>query len=125
MHKSKLEFTMELHLKAAGVAYETEYHFHPERKWRFDFAIPAERIGIEVEGGIWTQGAHTRGTGFSEDCEKYNAATIEGWSVLRYTAKTLHQCTDDIGKILARRREKFALQSQPKQDSSQSQSSTQ
>jgi len=63
----------------------TEYHFHPERKWRFDFAYPSRKIGIEVEGGTWVQGRHSQGAGFEKDCEKYNQAALMGWIVLRYT----------------------------------------
>jgi very-short-patch-repair endonuclease len=66
-----------------------EFKFHPERKWRFDFAWPAQRVALEVEGGIWTQGRHTRGSGFAKDIEKYNAAAVAGWRVVRCTPGTL------------------------------------
>ena len=68
-------------------AGEREFRFHPKRKWRFDFAWPEARVGLEVEGGVWTQGRHTRGTGFSEDCVKYNEAQLLGWRVLRVTGE--------------------------------------
>lgn len=42
---------------------------------------------VEVEGGIYTNGRHTRGKGFEKDCEKYNWATMEGWKVIRVTKK--------------------------------------
>lgn len=60
-----------------------EHKFHPARKWRFDYAIPAHKIAIEVEGGVWTGGRHTSPKGFLGDIEKYNAATVMGWRVLR------------------------------------------
>ena len=69
----------------------TEHRFHPERKWRFDFAWPAWRVALEVEGGVWTGGRHTRGAGFVKDMEKYNAATCLGWRFLRVQPKDL--CT--------------------------------
>lgn len=62
-----------------------EYRFHPKRRWRFDLAIPEHKIAIEIEGGAWSNGRHTRGKGFIKDMEKYNAATVLGWKVLRYT----------------------------------------
>ena len=42
-------------------------------------------LAIEVEGGIWTNGAHSRGKHYNSDCDKYNNATLMGWSVLRFT----------------------------------------
>lgn len=63
-----------------------EYQFAAPRKWRFDFAFPAHMLAVEIEGGIWNEGRHTRGAGFAADVEKYNAATMAGWRVLRYTA---------------------------------------
>lgn len=60
-----------------------EHKFHPTRKWRFDYAIPAHKIAIEVEGGVWTGGRHTSPKGFLNDMEKYNTATVMGWRVLR------------------------------------------
>jgi very-short-patch-repair endonuclease len=62
-----------------------EYRFHPTRKWRFDFAWPENKRAMEVEGGVWTGGRHTRGSGFLKDCEKYNAAASLGWRVFRFT----------------------------------------
>jgi very-short-patch-repair endonuclease len=66
-----------------------ELRFHPVRRWRFDYAIPSHKIAIEVEGGVWTQGRHTRPKGFLGDMEKYNTATALGWRILRVTPETL------------------------------------
>ena len=66
-----------------------EFIFHPTRKWRFDFAIPAYKIAIEVEGGVWTGGRHTRPHGFLGDIEKYNAGTLLGWRIFRVTPDDL------------------------------------
>lgn len=66
-----------------------EYRFHPTRRWRFDYAIPSHKIAIEVEGGVWIQGRHTRGSGFIKDMEKYNAAAALGWRLIRVTPQNL------------------------------------
>lgn len=66
-----------------------ELRFHPKRRWRFDFAWPAHRIALEVEGGVWTGGRHTSSSGFLKDMEKYNAAALLGWRVLRCEPKRL------------------------------------
>lgn len=60
-----------------------EYKFHPTRKWRFDYAFIQGKVALEVEGGVWTGGRHTRGSGFVKDMEKYNAAATMGWRVIR------------------------------------------
>ena len=64
---------------------ELEWRFDAVRKWRFDLAWPGKRIGMEVDGGVWSGGRHVRGAGFEKDCEKCNAATLAGWRVYRVT----------------------------------------
>lgn len=66
-----------------------KFKFHPKRRWRFDYAIPEYRIALEVEGGVWTGGRHTRPQGFLGDIEKYNTATLMGWRVFRTTPDDL------------------------------------
>ena len=83
---SEGEETLALHIRAAGLPEPVrEFRFHPQRRWRFDFAWPALKVAAEVEGGTWAGGRHTRGSGFEGDCRKYNAAVIDGWRVLRFT----------------------------------------
>jgi len=59
-----------------------EYRFHPLRKWRFDYAWPAHMLAMEIDGGVWTQGRHSRGAGKIADMEKLSEAAILGWRVL-------------------------------------------
>lgn len=75
-----------------------EHAFHPDRKWRFDFAWLDQRIALEVEGGIWIGGGHSRGSGVAKDIEKYNAATVLGWRIIRCQPRDL--CTTEtVGMI--------------------------
>lgn len=77
-------------LKLAGLAFpEFEYRFHPVRKWRADFAWPDLKILAEYEGGVYTNGAHTRGKHYESDCEKYNEAALAGFVVLRFTVNMI------------------------------------
>lgn len=78
----------------------TEYRFCPTRRWRFDLAYPDRKIAIEAEGGAFTRGRHTRGIGMTLDCEKYNAAVVRGWRVLRYTAANINQVSDDLTALM-------------------------
>jgi hypothetical protein len=66
-----------------------EMRFAEPRRWRFDYAWPHLKVALEVEGGIWTNGRHTRGKGFLGDLEKYNTAALMGWVVLRVEPKKL------------------------------------
>lgn len=94
MSKSELEERLALQIRAVGLPEPVrEHRFHPVRKWRFDFAYPERKIGIEVEGGVWVKGRHTRGSGFIEDCEKYNEAALLGWAVLRFPVNMIEDGT--------------------------------
>ncbi len=64
-----------------------EYRFHPTRRWRFDWAWPDQKVALEIDGGIWTRGAHGRGAGIARDQEKTNHAAALGWRVLRVEPK--------------------------------------
>lgn len=62
-----------------------EFLFHYKRKWRFDFAYPDLKLAIEVNGGAFSRGRHTRGKGYEDDCEKLAEAAILGWRVISVT----------------------------------------
>ena len=59
-----------------------EVRFHPGRKFAFDVAWMDYMVAMEFQGGIWTNGRHTRGKGYIRDCVKLNEASILGWRVL-------------------------------------------
>lgn len=64
---------------------QKEFIFHPTRKWRFDYSWPELKVALEIHGGIFTNGRHTRGKGFSEDKVKMNSAQLLGWIVIEAT----------------------------------------
>lgn len=66
-------------------APERELCLVPGRRWRSDFVWREARLIVETEGGTWSGGRHTRGSGFEGDCRKYNALTLLGWRVIRIT----------------------------------------
>ena len=70
-----------------GLDIVKEFQFHPERKWRFDYAIPSLRIAIEIDGAVWTYGRHNNAKGYIGDMEKLNTAASMGWLVLRFTTE--------------------------------------
>ena len=69
---------------------EPEHRFHPARKFRWDYAWPAAKLALEVQGGIWTGGKHGRGSGIVKDMEKYNLGATLGWRLLLVQPKELY-----------------------------------
>ena len=70
-----------------------EEHRFCKRRWRFDLAWVDRKLAVEIEGGTWSHGRHTRGKGFKGDCVKYNEATLLGWRVFRVTTDMVNDGT--------------------------------
>lgn len=90
MAESDLERRLAFDLRVMKIPHVREYRFTPNRTWRFDFVIGTPEVGtfaVEVEGGIFSGGRHTRGSGFQRDLEKYNRASAIGWRVLRFSGQ--------------------------------------
>lgn len=100
------EAAFALHCRAEKLEPVREHIFDPHRKWRFDFAFldtdKGIKLAVEIEGGIWTNGAHTRGKHFESDAEKYNSAALMGWVVLRYSTEMVYRgdAINDVLKII-------------------------
>ena len=79
----------------------TEHRFHETRRWRIDyyFSCKGVRVALEVEGGVHTNGRHTRGAGFMKDMEKYNALAAAGIYLVRTTPSQLF--TQGLRDVLA------------------------
>ncbi len=87
---------LEKHLRELGLQYQCEYPFAAQigRKWRFDYLLTDIRNGnalvaIEIEGGLYVRGRHTRGKGYQGDLDKYNHATMMGYRVLRFSTQDI------------------------------------
>ena len=88
MSRAEAEFALQLRtVGALNAGCEREYRFHETRRWRFDFAWPAEMVAVEVEGTtkFGAIGRHQSHAGFQGDVEKYAEALLLGWRVLRVT----------------------------------------
>ena len=92
--------TMLVIAKEIPSGLEFEYKFDKVRKWRFDYAYPEYKLAIECNGSVWTQGRHTRGSGFIKDMEKFNAANLQGWHILQYTPNQITEFIDDVNKFI-------------------------
>ena len=110
MSKSDLERSFEYYARIAKLpAWECEFVFHPTRKWRFDVCWPEVLFYVELEGGVYSGGRHVRGSGYTKDCEKYNAAVMLSWTGLRFTTEMLKKdpmgCMEQIKRVLIARQE--------------------
>lgn len=106
--------TFRMLLQNAGLPMPVQEHrFHETRRWRFDHAWLSEKVALEIEGGVWSGGRHTRGAGFKKDMEKYNTATRMGWRVVRVTPDQLNQreTIEMIQELLMGPHQSTALQS--------------
>lgn len=89
--ESPLSVKFRLQLRANKIDdYTLEHKLHPARRWKFDIAFEWAKIAVEIEGGVFTRGRHTRPMGFMADCEKYNTAALMGWKVLRIHTRTIN-----------------------------------
>ncbi len=105
---SRLEDQVEKELIELGVEYHRQYQFHATRKWKADFAIWCafpeshaffgKTILLEIEGGEFSGGRHTRGTGLVNDCIKYNEAVMCGYIILRFSGLMVKR--GDVKKYL-------------------------
>jgi len=87
-----------------------EYNFSPTRGWRFDYAFVDRKIACEVEGGIWRRGggAHSHPMGIERDIEKYNAAAVLGWRILRAAPEKLGSLIPLLQEMLRRHQNSIA-----------------
>lgn len=79
-------FHLATHAREVGQAQE-EYPFSAGegRQFRFDFALVHLGLGIEINGGIWTKGAHGHPSDILRNMEKTNLAAALGWRVLAFS----------------------------------------
>lgn len=95
---SAAETLLAVQLEQAGIPFEREYRFAPPRRWRADFlawnpAYSGPRMAdrtaylVEIDGGGYVAGRHSRGSGMEKDAEKQSAAAILGYRVIRATPR--------------------------------------
>ena len=72
-------------LRAEGLTFDREHRFHESRMWRLDFWFAGARLAVEIDGGGWVGGRHSRGTGIENDCEKASHIAMAGHRLMRVT----------------------------------------
>jgi len=85
---SQLEDLFAFQLDACGLGgYVREAQIIPHRKYRYDFYYPEANLCIEIQGGVWSNGAHSRPTGITRDYEKANLCVQHGFRLLQFDVK--------------------------------------
>jgi hypothetical protein len=101
-----VSMTLAQQCRAIGLPQpETEIRFHPTRKWRADFLWrEPHMLIVELDGGVYVQGRHSRGAGIEKDCEKFAEAMALGYRVMRVTPRHVRngQALAWIEKVLTR-----------------------
>ncbi len=59
-----------------------ELRFAPPRRFRWDWSWPDYLVAVEIQGGRWQGGRHTRPAGYRTDCEKLALGQLLGWKVI-------------------------------------------
>lgn len=96
---TELEASFWLNWQTTGLSMPTpEYRFNPSTKHRFDFAWPKLFLACECEGGVFSNGGHTRGSGYIKNLTKYNIASELGWTMLRYHEVTL-EAIEQVARV--------------------------
>lgn len=99
---------LDFFLMSLKIPFEKEYLFAKQlkRKWRSDYYIEKNdvKLAIEIEGGVFNRGRHTRPIGFIKDIEKYNTYSMLDIKLLRFTHQQLNKnicaCMNQISTCL-------------------------
>ena len=78
----ELEFDYLWNYLHPNIDLETEVKLIPKRRFRFDYVHFPSMVAIELNGGIFTGGGHSRGKAQQRDYEKILLATALGYSVI-------------------------------------------
>ena len=91
---SKLEEDLLFQIQVSGLPEPIcQYKIFEYRKYTADFAWPDQMVIAECEGGTWSVGGHSTGTGIERDCLKANLAQMDGWTYLRFTSGMIRDTT--------------------------------
>ena len=73
-----------------NIDLHAEHRFAKPRRFRFDLAHLPTKIAIEIQGAVWVNGRHTRGSGLLNEYTKMNLAAALGWRVFYLCANTVN-----------------------------------
>ncbi len=114
MSQSHLECLFELALRLCGrdlPPAEREYYFAPGRRYRADWAWPAEKLAVEIQGACYLTRKLANGKvvpvgrhNTDGDREKMNLYAALGWRVIQFSGSMLKQrpsvCVETVRRAL-------------------------
>lgn len=88
------------------IKLESQYPIKPSlrkniknaKPYKLDFAHPDTRTAIEIQGGTWNNGRHSRGSGMKGDYSKLNYLQYDGWTVFQLSTDMITKEWIDIIK---------------------------
>jgi hypothetical protein len=85
--EASLAFSLRAHKLDGGMV--RQYRPFDDVRYAFDFAWPDRDpiVLVEVQGGIWSGGAHVRPQGVLRDMDKLNRCAVRGWAVIQVSAE--------------------------------------
>ncbi len=73
------------------IELEAEVKLIPKRKFRYDYVHHDSKVIIEVNGGNWMGGRHTRPVNLVSEYEKLNLAQNLGFNVFILTGEMINE----------------------------------
>ena len=98
MKSSQLEINFaDLWVSTTDIDLYAQYSYKPRLKvgvkyskpYILDFAHPESKVAVEIQGGTWVNGRHSRGSGISGDYKKLNELQFDGWIVYQLSGEMI------------------------------------
>ena len=92
-------------MRSHGVdSFARDYVAIPGRRWKIDLAHVEKKIAVEIHGGTYARGRHSRHEGMQSDLEKERALVAAGWRCIAFTGEEIKRrpiaCLENILSIL-------------------------
>ena len=84
-----------------NIDLETEVKLIPKRRFRFDYVHHPSKTAIEVNGGNYIRGRHTRASGLENEYEKIRLAAKLGYQTIIISGSQINEeVFNDIIEII-------------------------
>jgi len=98
--KFERSFAAHWRLLDTEIELEPQAILVPGREFAFDFAHHESKVAVELDGGLYVNGGHSRGASIEESYVKLRAAARLGWCVLKYGTKQMARIDSVVIEVL-------------------------